>query len=208
MKRLSAWLLHPPDSAPKATILIRLMAGGVFLWEGILKFVYTNQGVGRFTKIGIPAPHATAAFVGGLEILGGMLLIAGFLTRLIAIPFVIEMLVAIASTKIALYLGTSPLPLPPAPPQVGIWAVLHEVRSEYAQMMSVLFLGSAGPGRWSLDAVLARKRRSHRSVGVFEGQSHGSGMNQGLFELPRFQESTAAKPRLHRGSRNNASTRA
>ncbi len=158
MKRLFAWLLNPPDSAPKATILVRLMAGGVFLWEGILKFVYTNQGVGRFTKIGIPAPHATAAFVGGLEILGGVLLIAGFLTRLIAIPFVIEMLVAMASTKIALYLGTSPLPLPPALPKVGIWAVLHEIRSEYAQIMSVLFLGIVGPGPWSLDAVSARFR--------------------------------------------------
>jgi uncharacterized membrane protein YphA (DoxX/SURF4 family) len=158
MKRLFAWLVNPPDYAPKATILIRLMAGGVFLWEGILKFVYTNQGVGRFTKIGIPAPHATAVFVGVLEILGGILLITGFLTRLIAIPFVIEMLVAIASTKIALYLGTSPLPLPPALPKVGIWAVLHEVRSEYAQVMSVLFLGIVGPGPWSLDAVLARFR--------------------------------------------------
>jgi uncharacterized membrane protein YphA (DoxX/SURF4 family) len=158
MKRLFAWLLNPPDYAPKATILVRLMAGSVFLWEGILKFVYTNQGVGRFTKIGIPAPHATAVFVGGLEILGGILLMTGFLTRLIAIPFVIEMLVAIASTKIALYLGTSPLPLPPALPKVGIWAVLHEVRSEYAQMMSVLFLGIVGPGPWSLDAVLARFR--------------------------------------------------
>jgi putative oxidoreductase len=158
MKRFFAWVLNPPVSAPKATILVRLMAGGVFLWEGILKFVYTNQGVGRFTKIGIPAPHATAVFVGVLEILGGILLLSGLLTRLIAIPFVIEMLVAIASTKIALYLGTSPLPLPPALPKVGIWAVLHEVRSEYAQMMSVLFLGIVGPGPWSLDSVLARFR--------------------------------------------------
>ena len=158
MKRLFAWLLNPPDYAPKATILVRLMAGGVFLWEGILKFVYTNQGVGRFTRIGIPAPHATAVFVGVLEILGGILLISGLLTRLIAIPLVIEMLVAIASTKIALYLGTSPLPLPPALPKVGIWAVLHEVRSEYAQMMTVLFLGIVGPGPWSLDSVLARFR--------------------------------------------------
>jgi uncharacterized membrane protein YphA (DoxX/SURF4 family) len=158
MKRLFAWVLNPSVSAPKATLLVRLMAGGVFLWEGILKFVYTNQGVGRFTKIGIPAPHATAVFVGVLEILGGVLLITGFLTRVIAIPFVIEMLVAIASTKVALYLGTSPLPLPPALPKVGIWAVLHEVRSEYAQMMSVLFLTIVGPGPWSLDAVLARFR--------------------------------------------------
>jgi putative oxidoreductase len=160
MKRLVAWLLHTPDSAPRATLLIRLMAGGVFLSEGILKFVYKNQGVGRFTKIGIPAPHATAVFVALLEIVGGLLLMSGLLTRLISVPFVIEMLVAMASTKIALYLGTSPLPLPPAPPTVGIWAVLHEIRSDYAQIMSVLFLGIVGPGSLSLDAVLARKRRS------------------------------------------------
>src|SRR4030095_13590754 len=135
------------------------------LWEGILKFVYKNQGVGRFTKLGIPAPHAMAVFVALLEIVGGVLLLTGLLTRLIAVPFVIEMLVAMASTKIALYLGTSPLPLPPAPPTVGIWAVLHEIRSEYAQIMSVLFLGIVGPGRWSLDAVLARRRRSTRQRG-------------------------------------------
>ena len=161
MKRFIAWLLEPPDSAPKATLLIRLMAGGVFLWEGILKFVYTNQGVGRFTKIGIPAPHAMAPAIAVLEIVGGILLMTGLLTRLIAIPFVVEMLVAMASTKFALYLGTSPLPLPPAPPRVGIWAVLHEIRSDYAQIMSVLFLGIVGPGQWSLDAIFAGRRRQN-----------------------------------------------
>jgi uncharacterized membrane protein YphA (DoxX/SURF4 family) len=137
------------------------MAGGVFFWEGILKFVYKNQGVGRFTKIGILAPHLMAAFIGGLEIAGGLLLMTGLLTRFISIPFVIEMLVAIASTKIALYLGRSPLPLPPAPPTVGVWAVLHEIRSDYAQIMSVLFLGIVGPGPLSLDAVFARRRRAN-----------------------------------------------
>jgi len=166
MKKLLGWLFHPPVSGSKATILVRMMAGGVFLWEGILKFVYKNQGVGRFTKIGIPAPHFTAAFVGGLEIVGGILLLAGFLSRFIAIPFVIEMLVAMASTKIALYLGHSPLPLPPAPPQAGIWAVLHEVRSEYAQLMSVLFLGIVGPGPWSLDAAFAKAKRTNITAAV------------------------------------------
>ena len=157
-QKLLDWIVNPPLSAPRSTILVRCMAGGVFLSEGILKFVYTNQGVGRFTKIGIPAPEFMAHFVAILEIVGGMLLIAGFLTRLIAIPFVIEMIVAILSTKVSLYLGTSPLPLPPSPPQTGMWAVLHETRSDYAQIMSVLFLFTAGPGPWSLDALLARAR--------------------------------------------------
>jgi len=154
MKRFWTWVLDPPLTAPPATILIRAMAGGVFLWEGLLKFVYTNQGVGRFTKLAMPFPAFTATFVGGLEIVGGILLILGLGTRLITIPFVVEMVVAMLSTKPSLFQGTSPLPLPPAPPQSGIWAVLHEVRSEYAQLMSCLFLLLAGPGRWSLDAWL------------------------------------------------------
>jgi len=157
--RWKTWVLHPPLDGPSATIAIRLMAGGVFLWEGVLKFVYVNQGLGRFTKLGMPFPDITATFVGGLEIVGGLLLMLGLGTRLLSIPFIVEMLVAMLSTKPALFLGTSPLPLPPAPPQIGMWAVLHEIRSEYAQIMSCIFLLAAGPGPWSLDAWLASRIR-------------------------------------------------
>ena len=146
---------------------VRLMAGTVFLWEGVMKFVFPNQGVGRFTKLGFPAPHFMATADGWFEIVGGTLLLAGFLTRVVAFPFIIEMLVAMASTKIPLYLGTYPLALPPVPPQVGFWAVLHEVRSEYAQLFTCLFVLLVGPGRWSIDALLARKRKlrdPHRLV--------------------------------------------
>src|SRR5499425_951377 len=158
MRSIFHWFSSPPHDAPRATILLRLMAGAVFFWEGILKFVYVNQGVGRFTKLGMPFPRVTADFVACLEIVGGLLLLSGLMTRLIAIPFIIEMIVAILSTKISLYLGTSPLPAPPSPPQVGAWAVLHEVRSEYAQMLTVAFLMINGPGKWSLDAILGKAR--------------------------------------------------
>ena len=158
MKSIWTWLMNPSSEGPASTLLLRLMAGGVFLWEGILKFVYVNQGVGRFTKLGMPFPHATADFVAYLEIVGGLLLLSGLMTRMIAIPFIIEMIVAILSTKISMYFGTSPLPLPPVPPQVGIWAVLHEVRSEYAQLLTTAFLLINGPGKWSLDALMQRKR--------------------------------------------------
>jgi uncharacterized membrane protein YphA (DoxX/SURF4 family) len=160
MQNAIHFLFRPPVDGPRATLLLRLMAGGVFFWEGILKFVYTNQGVGRFTKLGIPFPEFSAHFVGGLEIVGGLLLLAGLMTRAIAVPFVIEMIVAILSTKISLYLGTSPLPLPPAPPTVGAWAVLHEIRSDWAQILTSAFLFAAGPGPLSVDAWLARRRRT------------------------------------------------
>ena len=83
------------------------------------------------------------------------------------------MTVAILSTKISLYLGTSPLPLPPAPPQVGFWAVLHEVRSEYAQMLTVMFLLVNGPGGWSLDAVLRKWRKAGVAELVPSGRALG-----------------------------------
>jgi putative oxidoreductase len=153
---------HPPTSGPKSTLAIRLMAGGVFLSEGLLKFAYANQGVGRFTKLGMPMPGVLAPAIALLEIGGGLLLITGLGTRLISAPFIIEMVVAVLSTKIGLYFGTSPLPKPPALPVIGWWAVLHESRSDYAQLMSCVFLLASGPGPWSLDAVLQRWRGSRR----------------------------------------------
>ena len=147
------WFSNPPTDGSTAIILLRLMAGGVFFWEGILKFVYVNQGVGRFTKLGMPVPEFTANFIGVLEIVGGMLLLTGLFTRFISFIFIGEMIVAILSTKITLYLGTYPLPLPPAPPQIGFWAVLHEIRSDYAQILTCAFLLIVGSGRLSLDAV-------------------------------------------------------
>jgi len=173
VNKVFTWLMNPPTTGPDSILLLRLMAGGVFLWEGILKFVYTNQGVGRFTKLGMPFPAFTADFVASLEIVGGLLLITGLVTRMIAVPFIIEMIVAILSTKISMFLGTSPLPLPPVLPKVGIWAVLHEVRSEYAQIMTVIFLLINGPGRWSLDALL-QKRRRNAAATVQAGSVHAS----------------------------------
>jgi uncharacterized membrane protein YphA (DoxX/SURF4 family) len=160
MKKMLAWLLQSPVEGPRSILVLRLMAGGVFLWEGILKFVYVNQGLGRFTKLGMPFPHFTADFIACLEIVGGLLILSGLMTRLISIPFIAEMMVAILATKISLYLGTSPLPLPPAPPKVGFWAVLHEGRSDYAQLLTMIFLMINGPGRWSLDALLGRKKEA------------------------------------------------
>ncbi|MBU6180610.1 MAG: DoxX family protein, partial [Verrucomicrobia bacterium] len=46
------------SDAPAATVWIRLMVGGVFLSEGLQKFLYpADLGSGRFEKIGIPAPE-------------------------------------------------------------------------------------------------------------------------------------------------------
>jgi len=66
--------------------------------------------------------------------------------------------VAMLTTKITLYLGTSPLPLPASPPKEGIWAVLHESRSDWAQLACCLFLVLVGAGAMSFDALRERAR--------------------------------------------------
>ncbi len=159
MKKIINWFFNPPVTGQCTILLIRLMAGGGFFMEGILKFVYVNQGVGRFTKLGFPFPETTAHFIGAGEIIGGLFLIFGLFTRITAFYFIIQMIVAVLSTKIDLYLGTSPLPLPPAPPTIGFWAVEHEIRSDYAQILTCLFLLIEGAGRRSLDFIISTSKK-------------------------------------------------
>jgi len=159
MKKALNWFLHPPVTGQSTILILRFMTGSVFFWEGILKFVYVNQGAGRFTKLGFPFPETTAHIIATGEIIGGLFSIFGLFTRITAFYFVIQMIVAVLSTKIDLYLGTSPLPLPPAPPKTGIWAVLHEIRSDYAQIFTCLFLLIEGAGRRSLDFIISASKK-------------------------------------------------
>lgn len=134
-----------------AIAYVRVIVGLVFLSEGIQKFVFANElGVGRFAKIGIPAPEVMAPFVGFLEILGGAGLLVGLATRLLAVPLSISMTVAIITTKMA------------ALPHVGIWKTLHEARTDMLMIGSLLFLLVVGSGRLSLDARLARRAHHDR----------------------------------------------
>jgi len=172
MKKVINWFLHPPVAGQSTILIIRLMAGSVFFWEGILKFVYVNQGVGRFTKLGFPFPETTAHIIATGEIIGGLLLIFGLFTRITAFYFIVQMIVAVLSTKIDLYFGRSPLPMPPAPPKMGIWAVFHEIRSDYAQILTCLFLLIEGAGRRSLDFIITASKKASRigekSLSVFK----------------------------------------
>src|SRR5438067_6626780 len=92
--------------APPATILVRLLVGSVFLSEGIQKFLYPAElAAGRFEKIGIPAAQIMGPFVGGVETICGALVILGLITRPAALALLIDISVAILSTKIPILLG-------------------------------------------------------------------------------------------------------
>lgn len=123
-------------------MLIRLIVGAVFLSEGIQNFLFpTDLGVGRFIRIGIPWPQIMAPFVGVVEIVCGTLIILGLLTRLAAIPLIIDISVAILSTKIPILLGhgfwrfsLSKLP------SYGFWSMAHEARVDFGMLLGSIFL--------------------------------------------------------------------
>ena len=137
------------SSAPSATILIRLLVGWVFASEGIQKFLFPDAlGVGRFTKIGIPAPQFFAPFVGVVEIVCGTMLILGLLTRLASVPLLIDISVAIATAKI------------PMLSKAGFWATMHEARTDFCMLLGLLFLLIAGSGPFSIDQRLSQRKSS------------------------------------------------
>jgi len=138
------------DTAP--VFLVRLMVGSVFLSEGIQKFLFADAlGVGRFVKIGIPAPQIMAPFVGVVEIVFGALILLGLFTRLAAVPLTINILVAIATTKIPMLFDG------------GFWKMAHEARVDWSMLLGLICLLLVGGGRWSLDD--RRHPRPQESVG-------------------------------------------
>ena len=133
--------------APAAVIIIRLMVGGVFISEGIQKFLFPAEvGAGRFAKIGIPSPEIVAPFVGCFEIGCGTLVLLGLVTRFAVIPLVVVMLTAIATTKIPILWND------------GFWKMAHEARTDWSMLLGCLFLLIVGAGRWSIDAYVSRSR--------------------------------------------------
>jgi len=117
------------------------------LTEGIQKFLYPDAlGVGRFIKIGIPAPGFFAPFVGVVEIVFGFLIVIGLFTRLAAIPLTINISVAIISTKIPMLINE------------GFWKMAHESRVDFSMLLGCIFLIIAGSGKYSIDKILYRKK--------------------------------------------------
>jgi uncharacterized membrane protein YphA (DoxX/SURF4 family) len=140
------WQRLVSSTAPASVAFIRLMVGAVFLSEGIQKFLFPEQlGAGRFAKIGLPSPEVLGPFVGSFEIVCGTLVLAGFATRLAAVPLLVIMSVAITTTKLPMLADR------------GFWTMAHEARTDWSMFLGSLFLLIVGAGAWSVDARLTRR---------------------------------------------------
>ncbi|MFI9407057.1 DoxX family protein [Nocardia sp. NPDC052316] len=154
-------------TAPTATIWIRLYVGVVFFFEGIQKFLYPDTlGTGRFDKAGIPAPGFFGPLDGVFEIACGALILVGLLTRVAAVPMIVNMLGALLITKLPILWGDAPL----FSGKSGWWDFIHDSRTDLAQLCGSVFLLIVGAGAWSIDARLTRGPRN--SAPDLGGRTH------------------------------------
>ena len=128
-------------------LLIRWLVGLVFISEGIQKFLFpASLGSGRFAQIGFAHPDFWADFTAGWEIIAGLFLLLGFLTRMAAIPLLIIMVVAFFSTKYPILVHK------------GFWPMAHEYRTDFAMTILLILLLRYGGGDQSMDIRIHEKR--------------------------------------------------
>ncbi|MFP4046983.1 MAG: DoxX family membrane protein [Bacteroidales bacterium] len=99
--------------------------------------------------------------MGVFEILTGILLLAGFLTRGAALVFFMNMTVAIIVTKIPVAFGESfGMFILRDLKTYGFWSIAQEIRTDFAMWLGSLFLLIKGGGLWSIDILLLMQYNS------------------------------------------------
>lgn len=144
--RLYRLLITAASSLQSPFLLaVRLYWGWQFVQDGWGKLNNLDKVTEFFGTLGLPAPGMTATFVGGLELAGGILLAVGLGSRLISLLLTANMLMAfITADREALFsVFSDPDKLYAAAP--------------YTYLFAVLIVLIFGPGKFSLDAVLAKR---------------------------------------------------
>lgn len=124
-----------------APMLLRLVFGWFWLETGWAKLHNLEFFAGRFVEWGIPFPTLSATLSGGVDLIGGALLMLGLGTRLISVPMIVNMLVALAVVVL---------------PTITTFNEFVEL-DEVLYVCVLFWLLMAGPGKASLDHLLARR---------------------------------------------------
>jgi len=137
MEAVADLLVAGPTRGPRAiaALVARVVGGGVFVAFGVGKFTQHASEVASFEEYGLPAPDAFVYAIGVVEIVGGLLLVLGFLTRPAALALAGDMVAEIIVSGLALGEAVS---LTVAPAELAV----------------CLYLLWTGPGMLALDRLL------------------------------------------------------
>ena len=133
-------------------LAVRLYWGWQFCQDGYGKLTHLEKVTEFFGSLGLPAPGMTAAFVGGLELLGGVLLILGLGSRLISLLLTGNMLMAFVTAD-----------------REALFSVFSDPdkfygAAPYTYLFAVVIVLIFGPGAFSLDAVIANQSRDREGA--------------------------------------------
>jgi putative oxidoreductase len=147
-------LLGSSDLEQYAILLVRVSLGLFFAISGGNKLFVaggTQTMYETLVKAKVPFPHLMTYFVSGVELVGGALVAVGLLSSLAGVALLVDMLVAILTTKLSILpKGLSPLH----------WLDAFFYLPEVLYVLFFIWLLCSGPGKFSVDYWLAGKLRS------------------------------------------------
>src|ERR1700719_4482781 len=147
-------LLGSSDLEQYAILLVRVSLGLFFAISGTKKLFVAGSKQTMYETLveaKVPFPHLMTYFVSVVELVGGVLLIVGFLSSLACVALLVDMLVAILTTKLsAMPKGLSPLN----------WLDDFLFLPEVLYVLFFILLICFGPGRFSVDYWLASQLRT------------------------------------------------
>jgi putative oxidoreductase len=139
------------DGESFAILLVRVSLGAFFAISGGYKlFVPSRRRLMYDTLVdtGVPLPQIMTFFVSGVEFVGGLLLIVGVLSSIASFMLLVDMLVAILTTK----LSSIPKKL-----SMLDWLDNFLYLPEVLYVVFFVWLICSGPGRFSVDHCIAMR---------------------------------------------------